>query len=503
METQPVKKLSFWALTAMVTGSMLDAGIFSLPTTFARATGVVGAVIAWVIAGGGMLMLAFIFQNLATRKPELEAGPFGYTRDGFGNYLSFLAAFGFWAGACVGSVSYFVLIKSTLRVFMPPFIYENLPLVAALASLGIWAGHFIIGRGMSGASFINSLATFFKVVIVIIFVFFVFGAFQESIFYRNLWGGGPLVPLTPAEGLELDAYGYAGHAAKSWSSLSSDTLFEQVRRTMLVASYVFIGVEGASIYSRHARRKQDVGWATVIGFLAVLFLFMTVTLVSFGVLERQELASLSQPSMASILQTLERWRGAFFIRVGLIVTVLGAFLVWALFAVEVIFVAAKHGVLPRILTKTNGQGTPTAALWATTLMIQLFLLISYFSDYAYGFVLEMASALSIIPYLLVAAYAFNLGRTKQTYTGHPRKRIADMVIAGVAIIYLLTVFYSGGIKYILLTSLIYAVGTTLFIVARRERGLVIFTGAEKNVFILTFFLALAAVLALGAGRLVI
>ena len=49
-------------------------GIFSLPRTFANATGPLGAVIAWIIAGTGMYMLARVFQALAERKPDLDAG---------------------------------------------------------------------------------------------------------------------------------------------------------------------------------------------------------------------------------------------------------------------------------------------------------------------------------------------------------------------------------------------------------------------------------------------
>ena len=64
------QKLSLWALIALVVGSMIGAGVFSLPATFGRATGVMGAIIAWSIAGGGMLMLAFVFQSLAARKPD-------------------------------------------------------------------------------------------------------------------------------------------------------------------------------------------------------------------------------------------------------------------------------------------------------------------------------------------------------------------------------------------------------------------------------------------------
>ncbi|MDF2982715.1 MAG: amino acid permease [Devosia sp.] len=58
-------KLSLAALTAMVVGSMVGAGIFNLPGRFATATGPFGAIIAWLIAGTGMYMLARVFQALA------------------------------------------------------------------------------------------------------------------------------------------------------------------------------------------------------------------------------------------------------------------------------------------------------------------------------------------------------------------------------------------------------------------------------------------------------
>jgi len=52
------QKMSRLQLTAMVVGGMVGAGIFSLPRTFASATGPFGALIAWLIAGTGMYMLA-------------------------------------------------------------------------------------------------------------------------------------------------------------------------------------------------------------------------------------------------------------------------------------------------------------------------------------------------------------------------------------------------------------------------------------------------------------
>ncbi len=87
--------------------------------TLREATGIYGALIAWAIAGAGMLMLCFVFQTLANRKPDLDAGVYAYARAGFGPYVGFFSAFGYWASACVGNVSYWILIKSTLGAFSP------------------------------------------------------------------------------------------------------------------------------------------------------------------------------------------------------------------------------------------------------------------------------------------------------------------------------------------------------------------------------------------------
>jgi arginine:ornithine antiporter/lysine permease len=64
------QKLSLRALIALVVGSMVGSGIFAIPSSFGRATGGLGALIAWVIAGVGMLKLAFVFQTLARRREQ-------------------------------------------------------------------------------------------------------------------------------------------------------------------------------------------------------------------------------------------------------------------------------------------------------------------------------------------------------------------------------------------------------------------------------------------------
>ena len=92
-------KVTLLTLTMMVVGSMVGAGVFSLPQRFAQETGVAGALIAWGIAGAGMLMLAFVFQRLAMVRPDLDAGVYAYARAGFGEFTGFFAAAGYWASA--------------------------------------------------------------------------------------------------------------------------------------------------------------------------------------------------------------------------------------------------------------------------------------------------------------------------------------------------------------------------------------------------------------------
>ena len=75
-----------------------------------------GALVAWVVAGTGMLMLAFVFQNLAIRKPELDSGVFIYAKAGFGDYAGFNSAIGFWASSVAATAPSVTSGRYTERV---------------------------------------------------------------------------------------------------------------------------------------------------------------------------------------------------------------------------------------------------------------------------------------------------------------------------------------------------------------------------------------------------
>jgi arginine:ornithine antiporter / lysine permease len=470
---QSSEKVSLPTLTAMVVGSMIGAGVFLLPNRFGVVTGVLGAIIAWTIAGTGMLMLAFVFQRLALRKPNLDAGIFAYAKAGFGDYVGFNSAIGYWASACAGNTFYWVLITATLSALIPGFGAGDTVLAVVVSAIGVWLFVFLVLRGVKDAAVINYIVTVAKVVPILVFILIAVIAFNADVFADNFWGN---------------------------EDYSSSSVWQQAVGTMLITVFVFQGIEGASVYSRMARKREDVGRATVIGFLSVLSVFALVTLVSYGVLPQGDLAAIDQPSMASVLESVVGPWGSVFIRAGVIVSVLGAYLAWTLMAAEVLYIPAKTDDMPRFLGRTNRHGAPASALIMAAGLISGLLVALLFSADALNFMLDLTAALALIPYFLAAAYALKLTITRDTY-GDGKSRVPDMIVAALATVYTLFLVYAAGIDKLLLSCVLYGPAAGLYFMARRERGLRVFTPAEAVLFGLIVLGAVAGVVSLATGTI--
>ncbi|WGD31029.1 basic amino acid/polyamine antiporter [Ancylobacter sp. WKF20] len=453
-------KLSLPTLTAVVVGSMVGAGIFNLPGRFATATGPFGAIIAWMIAGTGMYMLARVFQSLAGRRPDIDAGVFAYAKAGFGDYMGFISAFGYWLGSCLGNVFYWVLINSTLGRFFPDLFGDGSTATAITLSLvGIWSFHFMILRGIEQATVINTIVTIAKIVPLVVailaFIFF----FNYAQFAENFFGG---------------------------VNMPEKTLLAQVRDTMLITVFVFLGIEGASVYSRYAKKRSDVGTATILGFVAVTGLMVAVTMLPYANAPRAAIAGVGNPSLAGALELVVGHWGAVFISIGVLVSVLGAYLAWSLICAEVLFAAAKSQDMPKLFAAQNGNGVPANALWLTNGVVSFFVISTYWSRDAFNFMLDMTSVTSLLPYLLVAGYGVLLARSGVGYEADPQERRRDQIVAWIAVIYTLFMFVAAGLKYVLLVAVLFVPGTILlYFWARREQKARVFTRAELLVFAIT------------------
>lgn len=455
--------LALPALTALVVGSMIGSGIFALPSQMAGSASAGPLLIGWLITGVGMLMLAFVFQSLAQRKPEVDGGVYGYAREGFGQYVGFTSAWGYWISAWVGNVAYLVLLMSTLGYWFSGL--EGGTTVTAIvgASVLLWVVHALTLSGVRNAAFVNVLVTIAKVVPIVTFIAIAAVGFSADLFTTDFWG----------------------------ADAGLGTTMDQVKNMMLVTVWVFIGIEGAAVYSQRARTRKDVGRATIIGFVGVLALLLAVNLLSYGLMAQADIAGLSDPSMAGLLENEVGAWGAGFISAGLAISLLGALLAWVLLAVEILRLPARDHVLPAVLAKENRHGAPAPALWLTNLCVQAMLLWTLVNENTYTDLVYLATSLILLPYLWSAAYQLKLAMAGETY-GDGRGRRRGLAVGALSLAYAVWLVYAGGWEYVLVAGLFYMVGTALFVWARREGGQPLFTGVEK---VMVGVVAAASVLA--------
>ena len=469
------KKLGVGALTALVVGSMVGGGIFSIPQNTAASAGVGATALAWGITGVGMLALAFVFVNLALRQPKLDSGIYAYARASFGPFVGFSSAWGYWFMAVLGNVGYYVLLFSTLGHYWPVFGDGNTRVAVACASVMLWGTHALVLRGVREAALINQVTTVAKLVPLLLFVVLVALAFQPGVFQADVWGRA-----NPRLG----------------------SVLEQVRGMMLVTVWVFIGVEGASVYSAYARRRVDVGRATLTGFLFVLALLVAVSLLSMGVMAQPELAALKNPSMAYVLERAVGPWGAALISVGLFISLSGALLSWLMLSAETLYSAARDGAAPAWLARENARGAPAASLWLTSASVQLFLLVTLVSESTYLSLVNLGTAMILLPYTGAAGHALNVALRGESYhVGEGQRRRRDAAVSALALLYALWLVYAGGIKYLLLGCLLYAPGALLYAWARREHGRAVFSRREWAGFGLLVLAAGVAALGLRQGWL--
>ncbi|ENI1195485.1 amino acid permease [Klebsiella pneumoniae] len=426
------KKLGLSALTALVLSSMLGAGVFSLPQNMAAVASPSALLIGWAITGVGILFLAFAMLLLTRIRPDLDGGIFTYAREGFGELIGFCSAWGYWLCAVIANVSYLVIVFSALSFFTDTpelrlFGDGNTWQSIVGASVLLWIVHFLVLRGVQTAAGINLVATLAKLLPLGAFVALAALAFQLDTFRLDFSGLALGVPV-----------------------------WEQVKNTMLITLWVFIGVEGAVVVSARARHKRDVGRATLLAVLSALAVYLLVTLLSLGVVPRSELAEMRNPSMAGLMVRLMGSWGEIVIAAGLIVSVCGAYLSWTIMAAEVPFLAATHKAFPRLFARQNSNNAPSASLWLTNISVQVSLVLIWLTGSDYGTLLTIASEMILVPYLLVGAFLLKIAT-----------RPLHKAVAIGACIYGIWLLYASEPVHLLLSVVLYAPGLLVFLYARR------------------------------------
>jgi len=451
-------------LISLILGACIGSGIFALPQNVANVASPGAAMIGWAITGVGMLCIAFVFQSLAQRKPHLDSGVYSYVRAGLGDFVGFASGWGYWLASIIAQVGYATLFFSSLSYFAPVFDGRNLLLNALCVSVMNWVIFAVLARGIHQAAVMNLITTVAKLLPIAAFLILViFLGFNTQIFTADFWG---------------DALTF-GDNGDEGASLST-----QVKGMMLFTVWAFIGVEGASAYSRRAKTRRDVSLATLLGFLAVFVLLLLVSFLSYGVASREELAGMGDNSLAEVLKIVVGPWGGGLISAGLCISVLGAYVSWQMLCAEPITMMAQDGLLPKKLGHVNPSGAPVAAQLLSAIVIQLFIVVFFAAESAYTTMVQLATSLYLIPYLFGALYLVFLS-TRGRGLQHPeagrsinldgpevdtRTNRLHLAISVVAFFYSVWLFYAADPKYVLLGMVLVIPGMITYVITQRKAG---------------------------------
>ncbi|MFX0548384.1 basic amino acid/polyamine antiporter [Hathewaya histolytica] len=461
-------KLGLWMLILIGIGSMIGGGIFNSPTDMIQVANPQAAIIAWIIGGVGIIGLALVFSMLANKKPELTGGIYTYAREGFGEFAGFNSAWGYWISAWLGNVAFIVLLFKTLG----DLVGGLNPLISfILGSLFLWAVYFMQMRGTKNTGAINSIVTVAKLIPIFLAIVLGILVFKGGIFFVPNWKN-----VLASTGRKTN-------------------VLTQISRSMGTILWSFVGVEAAAVLSERAKSQKVVSKAIITSLLVTLAIYMLVSLITMGVVEPKALGKSVTPFADLLGNTIIGKSGALIAKLGLIISLVGAFISWVMLAAEIPYLVAKDGSMPKWFSELNENGTPRNSLLVTTICTQIFIfaLLSNSFQKAYFIIYSIATTSIVIPYLFSALYGLKISFTDGFTT-------RDKVISIIASVYTIYVVYAIGITYLGLTIILYALGIYIYIRSSKENGKEI-SKNDKLAMIIITLIAIFMLVMLLTGRI--
>ncbi len=465
-------KLGVFGLAGIVVSSMIGGGIFSLPQNMAQGAAVGAVILAWLITGFGIYFIANTFRILATVKPDLTSGIYMYARSGFGPYMGFNIGWSYWLCQIFGNVGYAVITMDALNYFFPGMFTGGNNLNSIIGgSLLIWGFNWLVLRGVKQATQINLIATIAKIVPLILFILILACVFSFRQFDFDFWGH------------------MQGH--------NLGDLTTQIKSTMLVTLWSFIGIEGAVVLSGRAKSQSDVGRATMLGFLGCLAIYVLLSVLPFGLMSQSELAKIANPSTAGVLEHVVGKWGAWMMNIGLIIAILASWLSWTMIVAQMPQSMAQNGNFPKCFAMENTEGAPSVSLWVTSFMMQLAMFLVYFSNNAWNTMLSITGVMVLPAYLTSCLYLWKICSDHEFNQRLGISRFSAHLTAVFGSVYAVWLIYAAGLSYLLMAVVFIALGLPVYWWARKQMlgSKQVFSCTEK---VMAWIIGLVAIIALYA-----
>jgi arginine:agmatine antiporter len=365
------RKLGPVLATIVVAGNMIGSGIFLLPATLAGVGSL--TVLGWVIGTVGALALALLFSKLAQRKP-MAGGPATYAFDAFGPFIGSQSSLWYWAACLIGNVAIALAASSYLMSFF----------------------------GMTGGPVFGACFTVLLLWLVTI-VNMVSPRFVGQFDGLLLLAG--LIPL-----LLVITVGWSSFEATqfrdSWN-VSGQPLHQALPNSLALVFWAFTGLESASVAAAVVDKpERNVAIATIAGVLIAALIYISASVVIFGVAPAAEIAASNAPFALAAAHMLGPSAGPLVALCGGL-KALGTLAGWVLMSAQVSRAAADHGLLPQMFARTRAGDTPVAGLIIAGLIgtVMILMTIQPTLGKQFGLLAEASTLFALLTYLGACAAA--------------------------------------------------------------------------------------------------
>lgn len=326
------KKIGFWAVLAIVTGSQIGTGIFILPASLAPYGKF--SILGWLISGSGAICLALVFASLCNRFPK-TGGPHVYVKEMFGQSASFFTGWTYWVISWVSTTA--VIIASVS--YMSPFIGNQSPVVYLGLEISLL---FLITalnlRGIRAAGKVEFVLTLLKVIPLFLVPLMAMRYFNSDNFMLQ----------PPIESLPLSS---------------------KLAHVTLLTLWGFIGLESATTPAGSVENPSKIiPRAIIIGTVCTALLYLMSSIGVMGLIPGNILASSKAPYVEA---TQYLWGGNWPFIISIIASIIcvGTLNAWTLTSGQIVLGLAEDGLIPTGFAKKNKHGAPMFGLMTSCIGI--------------------------------------------------------------------------------------------------------------------------------------
>lgn len=471
MKEDKNKKLGIGLLVPLGIGTMIASGIFNSPIDLITTANPLAVLISWVIGVTGVIMIGFVFYMLSNKRPELKGGIYSYAKTGYGDFVGFNSAWGYWTSSLLGNMAFIFLIFKTINSLIGEN-YSMPPIISFIfGSILLWTYYFLIKRGIKEAGKLNLIITIAKVIPLILVIVLGILVFSADIFNVPNWQ-----TILASNGKEV-------------------TLGKQISDSMGSILWCFVGVEGLVVLSDRAKSQNAVAKSTIISLIITAILYMLISVISMGILPAEELLSAQTPLALVLAKTSLGDTGGIIVKLGILISLLGALLCWNLITTEILYLPANQdNLMPKWFKKVNDKKVPVNALLFSMVASQIILLgmLSPALQKGYYIVTHIATTNILVPYLLSSMFALKTFKNQKNC-------IKEKIVCILACVYSTYVIYAVGVAYLALAFIMYATGIGFYIKAKKEKGQSI-TSKEKIAMLVMIIIAIIMIIAIAMGK---